>query len=291
MTDLTIYDGGPLAASAAPALPTAEKPLYARLLAATMADNVQANLEPSDELGIDHLVTVSLPMGTEQPWSIPIQHTDPTTGEVKNKLTTNVIDGVILRRRPNRVYWETEYQESDGSPPQCSSLDMQQGVGTPGGPCAVCPMAQWGSASKAGRGQACSTRTDLFVAVPWQALPVHISAPVTSFQPILRYVSGIPSLVGEGSTYHSVITRLELEPKGKGANAYPIIKLTLRALPHKSELEGLAAYKAGLDELLTRQERRHAVQAKEPVRPAITTTVAVTDPAAEPGDESDELPF
>ena len=218
MTDLTIYDGGPLAASAAPALPTAEKPLYARLLAATMADNVQANLEPSDELGIDHLVTVSLPMGTEQPWSIPIQHTDPTTGEVKNKLTTNVIDGVILRRRPNRVYWETEYQESDGSPPQCfspsicskASVRLADRV----------PSALWRSGDqllRAGRGQACSTRTDLFVAVPWQALPVHISAPVTSFQPILRYVSGIPSLVGEGSTYHSVITRLELEAKGARA--------------------------------------------------------------------------
>ena len=290
MTDLTIYDGGPLAASAAPELPTSKKPLYARLLAATTADGVQANLEPSDELGIDHLVTVSLPRGTDQPWSIPIEHTDPKTGKTKTKLTTDMIDGVILRRRPNRVYWEKEYQDSDGSPPDCSSVDMQQGIGTPGGSCAICPMAQWGSA-KEGRGQACSTRTDLFVAVPWQALPVRISAPVTSFQPILRYVSGIPSLVGEGATYHTVITRLELEPKGKGMNAYPIIKLTLLGLPHKSELEGLAAYKAGLDELLTRQEQRYAVQAEDPVRPAITTTATVTEPAAEPGDDPDELPF
>jgi hypothetical protein len=73
------------------------------------------------------------------------------------------IHAVILFARDVRAYWPDSLDESGGGkPPACHSNDGKIGIGAPGGICAQCPMAQFGSAKK-GKGQACKQVKQLFL--------------------------------------------------------------------------------------------------------------------------------
>lgn len=69
----------------------------------------------------------------------------------------------VIHARPGRAYWPNSVDETGGGqPPDCSSNDSITGHGEPGGTCAVCPLAQFGS-HRDGRAQACKQVQNLFV--------------------------------------------------------------------------------------------------------------------------------
>lgn len=116
------------------------------------------------------------------------------------------IEGIILHQRIIRSYWAESFDHSGGgSPPDCSSPDGRIGIGEPGGDCAACPMAQFGSQ---GYAQACKQIRVLFLARPGEMLPTVIMVPPSSLQATKKYLL---SLASKGRPYTAVVTSLALE--------------------------------------------------------------------------------
>jgi hypothetical protein len=82
------------------------------------------------------------------------------------------------------------------------------GIGTPGGLCATCPYAQWGSDPKGSGGQACKTIGTLFVMKPGEMLPVVVPVPVASVQPLKKFML---SLSSKNIKYSNAIVSIGLE--------------------------------------------------------------------------------
>jgi len=170
-------------------------------------NDVRESLGPGERITLDLLERAKVPAGGGRAWE--------TEG------SPQVIDGVMILRRTQRVYWQEKAAASGGgAPPDCRSLDGVIGHGDPGGDCATCPFAQFGSgkndAGEATSGQACAQRTDIFMLTPSSVLPLYISLPPTSHREALKYVTA--GTAAKGAPYFKVRTRLGLEQakSGKG---------------------------------------------------------------------------
>ena len=109
-----------------------------------------------------------------------------------------VLEGVILRVQPARVYYGEPYEKTGGGkPPACASRDAVVGVGEPGGECSKCSLAQFGTLERndgtMGAGQACAERRLIWMLVPDLALPVVVNAPPTSLKSIKEFVRAVAS--------------------------------------------------------------------------------------------------
>lgn len=126
------------------------------------------------------------------------------------------IIGVIVLARDSRAYWKVPLEQSGGStPPDCQSNDGFVGIGSPGGDCAKCPLAQFGSDTKVvngatvqGRGQACKAIRQLFILRGDSLLPVVLALPPTSLKAAKQYML---RLAGQGVPYWAVVTKIGLE--------------------------------------------------------------------------------
>ena len=126
-------------------------------------------------------------------------------GETAEKTLT----GVIVLARDARAYWKKSLDESGGSaPPDCHSNDGVVGFGEPGGDCAHCPLGQFGSDTKTGRGQACKAIRRLFILRGSSLLPTVLALPPTSLKAIKQYMV---RLAGQGIPYWTVVTKIGLE--------------------------------------------------------------------------------
>jgi len=147
----------------------------------------------------------------------------PTGGGVTFNVTTlegeaaeKSIVGVIVLARDSRAYWKVPLEQSGGStPPDCHSNDGFTGIGSPGGDCAKCPFAQFGSDTKVvngvtmqGRGQACKAIRQLFILRSDSLLPVVLALPPTSLKAAKQYML---RLAGQGVPYWAAVTRIGLE--------------------------------------------------------------------------------
>lgn len=160
-------------------------------------------LKPSD------LQQIKVPAGGVTTW---------TRNTVDGEIETKVLQGVIIAHRPVRAYWAEAYG-GENTPPQCYSDDAQLGHGTPGGACARCAFAEWGSA-KGGtaKGQACKLMRLVFLLPPDSFLPVVLRLPPTSQNLAKGYVT---NLAGLGVWPWSVMTDIELErTQNSGGLAY-----------------------------------------------------------------------
>lgn len=119
----------------------------------------------------------------------------------------NTIQGVVMHSQKRRAYWSTA-EPREGNPPECSSEDGQQGIGTPGGSCRECPYNQWGSAPGEGRGKACKETQQLFILRDGEALPVALSLPPSSLGVFQQYVT---RLTREQASIKTVVTEFSLE--------------------------------------------------------------------------------
>ena len=141
---------------------------------------------------------IKVPAGGGTMWTVPSLTGDQ---EVKE------LSGIIVYWKSTRAYWPGSY-EGGSAPPDCSSNDGKVGQGSPGGECAVCPYAQYGSAKNGtGKGQACKQTRLLFIAQSTSLLPAVLTVPPTSIKPCSKYFL---SLAGQARPYYSVVTSIGL---------------------------------------------------------------------------------
>src|SRR5215471_15425885 len=118
------------------------------------------------------------------------------------------VEGIVLAWSPGRIYWKKALGEGGGrKPPDCISTNGIVGVGDPGGKCADCPFAQFGSASK-GKGQACKQIRRLLIVRPGEILPHLVSVPPTSLKAASQFFL---MLLGRQIPYWAISTRIRLE--------------------------------------------------------------------------------
>jgi hypothetical protein len=179
---------------------------------ATIADQYPV-LDPSSEaaelirfnmgnegISVADLDRIKVPTGGGVNWEIP---------SLSGAQSARFIDGILIHISRRRAYWSNP--NPTGDPPDCASVDMEIGVGNPGGDCSICPLNQWGSAkdqSGAARaGKACRECLLTFVLRPGATLPVIISVPPSSLDGMRKYRL---RLSDSGKKFFQVVTRFSL---------------------------------------------------------------------------------
>jgi len=172
----------------------------------------------------------------------------PSGGSLSFNVTTlegetaeKTVTGVIVLARDARAYWAKSLDEGGGSqPPDCHSNDGIVGIGSPGGDCGKCALAQFGSDTKTHRGQACKAIRGLFLLRGDSLLPVVLALPPTSLKAIKQYML---RLAGQGVPYWAVFTKIGLEPaQNTGGIKYAKATFTFVAKLNKDQMEKAKAY-------------------------------------------------
>ena len=129
------------------------------------------------------------------------------------------LDVICVAFRDTRAYWPVAYGEGESGPPQCSSRDGLIGIGDPGGECAKCAFAQFGSSTKEGSdGQACGNPRELIVYRAGNMLPEVVQVPPTSTKNAKKFFIGLAS---RSIPYYSILMRLKIVvDKNKGGIKY-----------------------------------------------------------------------
>lgn len=145
---------------------------------------------------------VRVPAGGGTSWEVPsLQGTE----------SLKELSGIIMYFKDVRSYWAKKFGGGN-QPPDCASTDGITGIGSPGGSCAMCPLAQFNSSlnadGSAGRGQACKQARMLFLLRRGDYLPMLIVLPPTSLKECKRYLL---QLTNKNYPYHQVITKISLK--------------------------------------------------------------------------------
>ena len=157
-------------------------------------------------------------LAQSQQWQVPT-----ISGEKK----LEAIQGVILGYHDYRAY----YADPDAGkvPPDCSSMDLVNGTGTPGGLCLKCPNAKFRDDDDTA--QACRHMRHLYLLRGDAWLPEIVVLPPTSLKSFDKYNTNL--LRFYGTPVHGVVTELTLEkaenPQKKvysTAKFAPLAKLT-----------------------------------------------------------------
>lgn len=136
------------------------------------------------------------------------------------------IEGIILHILDMRSYWDKESGDEDGamnSPPDCSSYGGIVGYGTPGGKCATCQYAAFGSGKNGG--QKCKHMKLVFLAKEGSFLPVAIKFPPTSLNAIKAYTLSMIK-AGKKRDDYSCVFSLKKVDKTKTTPAYSVIEMS-----------------------------------------------------------------
>lgn len=155
------------------------------------------------------------------------------TGEVVDTLT-----GIIVSWTPSRSYWPGD-DAVDGTPPACSSTDGKIGIGVRfagdsdgSHNCASCPMAQFGSSTKAkSEGQACKEFRQVLLLEPGRYLPTLLRIPPTSLKPFSKYMV---SLISINKPFFTVLTRIGLKVE-ESASGYKVAIMQFTGLDSLDE--------------------------------------------------------
>ena len=91
------------------------------------------------------------------------------------------LQGIVIKARNERAYYRDRFSNTRSRrPPDCASIDALTGIGTPGGDCRTCRLAQFGSG--AAGGPACRLFTSLLFLPSDSLLPVVVPVPPMSVQ-------------------------------------------------------------------------------------------------------------
>jgi len=199
-----------------------------------MAENLGgAGLSPSQ------LDKVKIPSGGGIAWEIP---TLDGKGDIAKELTV-----IIVAKNEIRSFYASKYTGGNEAP-DCYSIDCKTGVGKPGGQCAGCPNAEWGTAKDENgnptNGQACKQRIMLLCISENSSLPFLINAPTTSLKTLHAYFM---RLAGANLPFYGVVTSLKLA-KGKsgGGIDHSVIEPEWVRNLTVEEIPGIRAYRANL---------------------------------------------
>ncbi len=155
-------------------------------------------------------------------------------------------DAIVVHHHPSRTYF-SEIDDDDsgmGGPPDCGSPDGETGAGNNGTGvgthrCGECPMGQWGSDPKGGRGQACKAQWTVYLYREGEAglFPSMLLLPPTSLKGWRGYRT---ELTSQGyrmtGTLHRFSTRTEPNPDGQ---KYSIVVINPVRKLSKDELESV----------------------------------------------------
>ena len=129
---------------------------------------------------------VKIPGGGSLQFEIPSD--DP-----ENPDYAKTIEGVIIYSHQASVYWPEGSEFDDSVTPLCSSVDGITGCGTPGGPCAMCELNQYGTGTDSkgnpSKGKACKNMRMLYLLRNGEMLPIQFSLPPTSIRPYTNFVN------------------------------------------------------------------------------------------------------
>lgn len=195
----------------------------AQQLATMLRQNIgNQALKPTD------LDRVKVPAGGGVAWEVP---------SLKGPESTQVLEGIILFFKDVRAYWKTK--GGTNSPPDCQSNDGVIGIGAPGGDCAVCPLAQFGTATdekgQPAKGQACKQMRMMLFLRQDDVIPLLISLPPTSLQPARKFFL---RLAGNGLPYYAITTQLRLEKaKNTAGTIYSQVSMSMGRQLEKEEVE------------------------------------------------------
>ena len=169
-------------------------------------------LEPRTDLSL-----ITTPTGGSSSWDVPTLRGDESM---------KTITGIIVHQHVARGYWERGIDESGAmrTPPECRSYNGIVGIGTPGGTCATCPLAQFGSNQKTHRGQACKAMLWLYVMPPDRLLPYLLSIAPTGVRAARQHIM---QLTAAGMAPWEVITEIGLE-KAMNASGTPYVRPTFK---------------------------------------------------------------
>lgn len=158
---------------------------------------------------------VTVPAGGGTFFSVPGIEGD----EAAKELT-----GIIVHKQPFRVYWEKSADDEEGgSPPDCVSYDLDEGIGCPGGKCATCPFNKFGS-HRNGKGKACSEKVSLFLLREGEFLPIEVVVPPTSLKSLKKVMIRLTS---KRIPYSRAVVSIKLAKKGSGQTAYSVMEFGL----------------------------------------------------------------
>lgn len=145
-------------------------------------------------IGVSDLDRIKMVGGGSTQWLVP---------SIKGEEPTPRIEGVIVFAKDRRAYWKSK--DPNNEPPDCSSIDAQTGEGDPGGKCAECPLAKFGSD---GKGQACKQMRELFMLRGDAMLPQIVSLPPTSLDAARKFFVKLQS---NRIPYFGALVQIELE--------------------------------------------------------------------------------
>lgn len=154
-------------------------------------------------LGVTDMPRIKLPLAGATQWLVPSAD-DPDSGT-----PVKALEGVVIYQHDARALF---YTREDGGisnePPLCYSATARTGSGNPGGTCAICPNAKFGTAPKGGKGQACKLMHHVYFVMQGFLLPYVIVLPPSSVGAWRKYMV---SLISGGKPATSVVTRITLE--------------------------------------------------------------------------------
>ena len=202
-----------------------------RMETADIQELLRENLG-GDTLNPNDLDRVKVPAGAGTRWEIPT---------ISGTEAVQTIEGVIVHRASRRAYWPEKFSGAN-DPPQCFSDDGINGVGTPGGSCADCPLNQFGTA---GDGKACKETRQLFVLTADSLIPVVVTIPPASLANVKAYFL---RLLRNQLTPLDVVTNISLEKaQSKGGIDYSRVVLTAGGRLDLDATARLKAYAAELE--------------------------------------------
>jgi len=141
------------------------------------------------------------------------------------------IVGIIVAQRDARTYFSRPYGSGPVGPPDCSSNDGITGHGDPGGECATCKFAQFGSRGTAGnqsRGSACrQVKQLLILRSGGGVLPEVMNVTPGSLNQITPYIR---RLLNYGFPFFSALTEISLASE-KNESGIEYSQLRFRKLP------------------------------------------------------------
>lgn len=211
--------------------------------------------EMAEELGgdIPEYPRIKIPSGGGIAFEIPSD--DPDNPDVCKS-----IRGVVVHHHKANAYWEDS--ASTGNPPDCTSLDGITGYGKIGGPCADCPLNQFGS-GEGGEGKACKNTERLYILLPDRLLPVVLSLPPTSLRNWKTYKTNV---ISKGKRICDLFTEISLSKESNAAGQDYSVATFRMGAPLSPELAGRSyQYRQGIKETIA----SGALAAREAMAPKI----------------------
>lgn len=196
---------------------------------------------------------IKIPAGGNLVFEIP-------TDDPDNPNYEKTIDGVLIYHHDANAYWPEGSEYDENTAPLCSSVNGKQGIGEPGGSCAMCAMNQYGTSAE-GRGKACKNMRMLYLLQSGECVPIQISLPPTSLKPFKNFVNQA-FLLRRRPSYGSVI-QIGLRKGNNGGNDYSVATFRLLENFEGEDLAQIRSYAEGFREQIKLTLKQRAEMAKE----------------------------